>query len=30
MLDAAQAAGVKHMPAFNYRFVPAIRQIAQA
>ncbi len=27
MLDAAQAAGVKHMTAFNYRFVPAIRQI---
>jgi predicted dehydrogenase len=26
MLDAAQAAGVKHMVAFNYRFVPAIRQ----
>jgi predicted dehydrogenase len=27
MLDAATAAGVKHMCAFNYRFVPAIRQI---
>ena len=27
MLDAAQKAGVKHMVAFNYRFVPAIRQI---
>lgn len=26
MLDAAEAAGVKHMVAFNYRFVPAIRQ----
>lgn len=26
MLDAAEAAGVKHMAAFNYRFVPAIRQ----
>ena len=26
MRDAAQAAGVKHMVAFNYRFVPAIRQ----
>jgi len=26
MLDAAEAAGVKHMTAFNYRFVPAIRQ----
>ncbi len=25
MLDAANAAGVKHMVAFNYRFVPAIR-----
>jgi len=27
MLDAVQKAGVKHMVAFNYRFVPAIRQI---
>ncbi len=27
MLDAVVAAGVKHMVAFNYRFVPAIRQI---
>ncbi|MBN2004351.1 MAG: Gfo/Idh/MocA family oxidoreductase [Anaerolineae bacterium] len=26
MLDAAEKAGVKHMVAFNYRFVPAIRQ----
>jgi predicted dehydrogenase len=26
MLDAVQAAGVKHMVAYNYRFVPAIRQ----
>ncbi len=26
MLDAAVRAGVKHMVAFNYRFVPAIRQ----
>ena len=26
MLDAAENAGVKHMVAFNYRFVPAIRQ----
>ncbi len=25
MLDAVNAAGVKHMVAFNYRFVPAIR-----
>ncbi|MGH2544651.1 MAG: Gfo/Idh/MocA family protein, partial [Ardenticatenaceae bacterium] len=25
MLDAVQKAGVKHMVAFNYRFVPAIR-----
>lgn len=25
MLDAANKAGVKHMVAFNYRFVPAIR-----
>jgi len=25
MLDAVQAAGVKHMVSFNYRFVPAIR-----
>lgn len=27
MLDAVKKAGVKHMTAFNYRFVPAIRQI---
>ena len=27
MLDAVNKAGVKHMAAFNYRFVPAIRQI---
>ena len=27
MLEAAQKAGVKHMVAFNYRFLPAIRQI---
>jgi predicted dehydrogenase len=27
MLDAVQKAGVKNMVAFNYRFVPAIRQI---
>ena len=27
MLDAVQKAGVKHMVAFNYRFVPAIRQM---
>jgi predicted dehydrogenase len=26
MLDAVNQAGVKHMVAFNYRFVPAIRQ----
>ena len=26
MWDAAQKAGVKHMVAHNYRFVPAIRQ----
>lgn len=26
MLDAVDKAGVKHMVAFNYRFVPAIRQ----
>lgn len=26
MLDAVEDAGVKHMVAFNYRFVPAIRQ----
>jgi predicted dehydrogenase len=25
MLDAARRAGVKHMVAFNYRFVPAVR-----
>lgn len=29
MWDAVQKAGVKHMTAFNYRFVPAIRQIRQ-
>lgn len=27
MLDAVQKSGVKHMVAFNYRFVPAIRQM---
>jgi predicted dehydrogenase len=27
MLDAVKKANVKHMVAFNYRFVPAIRQI---
>lgn len=27
MLDAVQKAGIKHMVAFNYRFVPAVRQI---
>jgi predicted dehydrogenase len=27
MLDAVEKAGIKHMVAFNYRFVPAIRQI---
>ena len=26
MLDAAESAGVKHMVAFNYRFVPAVQQ----
>ncbi len=26
MLDAVQAAGVKHMVGFNYRYVPAVRQ----
>jgi predicted dehydrogenase len=26
MLDAVTKAGVKHMPAFNYRFVPAVWQ----
>ena len=26
MLDAVRKAGVKHMCAFNYRFVPAVRQ----
>ncbi len=26
MLDAVQSAGVKHMVAFNYRFVPAVQQ----
>jgi len=29
MLAAVRAAGVKHMVAFNYRFVPAIRQARQ-
>lgn len=29
MWDAVRAAGVKHMVGFNYRFVPAIRQIRQ-
>jgi predicted dehydrogenase len=27
MLDAVKKAGVKHMVAFNYRFVPAVRQV---
>ncbi len=29
MLDAVEDAGVKHMTAFNYRFVPAVRQIRE-
>ena len=29
MLDAVTKAGVKHMTAFNYRFVPAIRQMRE-
>lgn len=29
MLDAVTKAGVKHMCAFNYRFVPAVRQIRE-
>jgi len=29
MLDAVEKAGVKHMVAFNYRFVPAIRQVRE-
>ncbi len=29
MLEAVKKAGVKHMVAFNYRFVPAVRQIRQ-
>ncbi len=29
MLDAVEVAGVKHMVAFNYRFVPAIRQVRE-
>jgi predicted dehydrogenase len=29
MWDAVETAGVKHMVAFNYRFVPAIRQIRE-
>lgn len=29
MLDAAEAAGVKHMCGFNYRFVPAVRLMRQ-
>jgi predicted dehydrogenase len=29
MLDAVEAAGVKHMVAFNYRFVPALVQARQ-
>lgn len=29
MLDAAEKAGVKHMVAFNYRFVPAVAQARQ-
>ena len=27
MLDAVTKAGVKHMAAFNYRFIPAVRQL---
>jgi predicted dehydrogenase len=27
MLEAVEKAGIKHMVAFNYRFVPAVRQI---
>jgi predicted dehydrogenase len=27
MLDAVESSGVKHMVAFNYRFVPAVRMI---
>jgi predicted dehydrogenase len=29
MLEAVEKAGVKHMVAFNYRFVPALRQARQ-
>ncbi len=29
MLDAVTKAGVKHMVGFNYRFVPAVRQIKE-
>lgn len=29
MLDAVEKAGIKHAVAFNYRFVPAIRQIKE-
>jgi predicted dehydrogenase len=29
MLEAVEKAGVKHMTAFNYRFVPAVRQIKE-
>jgi predicted dehydrogenase len=29
MLDAVEKAGVKHSVAFNYRFVPAVRQIKE-
>ncbi|MFZ6029026.1 MAG: Gfo/Idh/MocA family protein [Chloroflexota bacterium] len=29
MLDAVQKAGVKHAVAFNYRFVPAVRQMRE-
>ena len=29
MLDAVEKAGVKHMVAFNYRFVPAIRMVRE-
>ena len=29
MLDAVEKAGVKHMVAFNYRFVPAIRLVRE-
>jgi predicted dehydrogenase len=29
MLEAVEKAGVKHMVSFNYRFVPAVRQIKE-